>query len=176
MIGFPDTLAGAKTRLRPFTAKDITAQYLGWLNDPIAMRFSNQRFRRHTAETSATYLAGFSGSANLFLAVDSESGRRLGTMTAYRAPRHGTADMGILIGERAAWGQGVGLDAWVTLLAWLLGPAGLRKVTAGTLDCNEPMLAIARKSGMHLEGSRKRQEIVDGIEHDILYFARFAAA
>ena len=80
---------------------------------------------------------------------------------------------GILIGERTAWGQGYGLDAWSSLLGWLLTERGLRKVTAGTLDCNAPMLRLMEKSGMHTEGARRRQEIVKGAEHDILYFARF---
>jgi ribosomal-protein-alanine N-acetyltransferase len=57
-----------------------------------------------------------------------------------------------------------------------LADGGMRKVTAGTLDCNGAMLRLMEKSGMHHEGSRRRQEIVDGREHDILYFARFRDA
>lgn len=167
---------GMKVVLRPFTRADITAEYLGWLNDPITMRFSNQRFRRHNAESSLRYLDGFTDSPNLFLAIDALDGRRLGTMTAYVATHHGTADLGILVGERSVWGQGCGLDAWQVLMNTLLRDAGLRKVTGGTLDCNAAMLAIFRKSGMQLEGRRERQEIVDGGEHDILYYARFASA
>lgn len=168
-------LQGAKVALRPFEAQDITAAYLGWLNDPVTMRLSNQRFRRHDADSSLRYLRSFEGSPNLFLAIDAKDGRRLGTMTAYISPPHGTADLGILVGERSAWGQGYGLDAWRTLMEGLLAH-GVRKVTAGTLACNHGMLAIFRKSGMREEGRRERQEIVDGAEHDILYYARFAAA
>jgi [ribosomal protein S5]-alanine N-acetyltransferase len=167
---------GMKVVLRPFTRVDITPDYLAWLNDPVTMRFSNQRFRRHDAESSLRYLQGFEDSPNLFLAIDSVDGRRLGTMTAYVATHHGTADLGILIGERSVWGQGCGLDAWQALMNTLLRDVRLRKVTGGTLDCNHAMLAIFRKSGMHLEGRRERQEIVDGDEHDILYYARFAGA
>jgi ribosomal-protein-alanine N-acetyltransferase len=166
-------LRGKRVVLRPFSRDDITANYLDWLNDPVTMRYSNQRFRRHDLDSSKRYLASFEGSGNLFLAVDDAIGRRLGTMTAYVSAPHGTADLGILIGERAAWGQGLGLDAWCTLMEQLLRH-GLRKVTGGTLDCNSAMLAIFRKSGMHMEGRRQRQEIVEGAEHDILFYARFA--
>jgi ribosomal-protein-alanine N-acetyltransferase len=166
---------GAKVALRPFRPEDITADYLGWLNDPVTMRLSNQRFRRHDANSSLRYLQSFEGSPNVFLAIDGLDGRRLGTMTAYVSSHHGTADLGILIGERAVWGQGLGLDAWLTLMEVLL-QHGVRKVTGGTLACNHGMLAIFTKSGMHPEGRRERQEIVDGTEHDILYYARFAGA
>jgi ribosomal-protein-alanine N-acetyltransferase len=168
-------LRGSKVVLRPFRADDITPAYLAWLNDPVTMRLSNQRFRRHDADSSLRYLESFTSSANLFLAIDGLDGARVGTMTAYVAPQHGTADLGILVGERASWGKGYGLDAWRTLMEALL-QNGLRKVTGGTLDCNHGMLAIFSKSGMHEEGRRARQELVEGVPHDIVYYARFADA
>lgn len=167
-------IEGARVWLQPFTEADLTPAYLGWLSDPVATRYSNQRFARHTRESSLAYLHSFDGSPNFFFSVRRRNdGLALGTMTAYVALNHGTADMGILIGERSVWGQGYGLDAWSSLLGWLLTERGLRKVTAGTLDCNAPMLRLMEKSGMHAEGARRRQEIVEGAEHDILYFARF---
>lgn len=168
-------LEGRLVELRPFGATDITPAYVGWLNDPEVVRFSNQRFTVHTARSCGNYLAGFAGSPNHFLAiVRRDSGETIGTMTAYISPPHGTADMGILVGDKLVWGGGFGLDAWCTLLGWLLAEAGLRKVTAGTLACNEPMLRLVRKSGMYQEATRAAQEIVGGAEQDILYFARFA--
>lgn len=168
-------LEGQLVELRPFGVADITQTYVSWLNDPEVVRFSNQRFSVHTAESCARYLAGFAGSPNHFLAiVRRDTVETIGTMTAYISPHHGTADVGILVGCKRIWGGGFGLDAWRTLLQWLLGERGLRKVTAGTLACNEPMLRLMLKSGMHLEATRAAQEIVAGAEQDILYFARFS--
>lgn len=167
-------IEGARVWLQPFAQADVTPTYLGWLNDPVTTRYSNQRFSCHTRESSLAYLRSFDGSPNLFFSVRRRGDdRALGTMTAYVTKHHGTADMGILIGERSAWGQGYGLDAWSSLLRWLFAERSLRKVTAGALDCNTPMLRVMEKSGMHAEGARRRQEIVEGEEHDILYFARF---
>ncbi|MCC6247256.1 MAG: hypothetical protein IT499_05810, partial [Rubrivivax sp.] len=39
----PSLLRGRRVRLRPFTAADITDAYIGWLNDPEVVRYSNQR-------------------------------------------------------------------------------------------------------------------------------------
>ncbi|MBI5716563.1 MAG: GNAT family N-acetyltransferase [Burkholderiales bacterium] len=180
----PPLLQGRRVRLRPFTAADITDTYLAWLNDPEVVRYSNQRFVRHTRESCERYFASFdgpAGSANLFVSLRvakpdaSERGEiPVGTLTAYRSLPHGTADVGILLGERAVWGQGIGLEAWRLLTDWLLTTPGLRKLTAGTLACNRAMLTVAERSGMQREGVRRAQEMIDGVPTDIVQFARFA--
>ena len=170
-------LSGHKVSLQRFSEGDITDAYIGWLNDPVTMRLSNQRFLRHDRQSSQRYLANFENSHNQFFSVRNKSnGIAIGTMTAYLSPMHGVADMGILIGDRSAWGQGFGIDAWTMLLHHLLAQPHIRKVTAGTLACNAAMLSLAVKSGMLPDGQRRKQELVDGVPHDILYFAKFADA
>lgn len=167
-------LAGKHVSLRSFAESDITEDYIGWLNDPAVVRYSNQRFVRHTLESCRQYLLSFVSSANMFLAISKISdGKMIGTITAYLAVPHCTADIGILIGNRGYWGKGLGFDAWATLMNYLLGERNIRKVTGGTLNCNVGMIHIMEKCGMHLEAIRKQQEIVEGKAQDALYFAKF---
>jgi RimJ/RimL family protein N-acetyltransferase len=167
-------LTTPRLRLRPFQSDDITAAYLGWLNDPEVTRFSNQRFRQHTAESSAAYLASFVGTANSFLLIEQSSkGRPIGTATVYRSPQHGTADMGLMVGERNCWGQGYGREAWQAVLQALLQEPGMRKLTGGTARPNRAMVRIMEESGMELEAVRARQELIEGQPVDLLYYARF---
>lgn len=167
-------LTGRLTTLRSFTAQDITERYLGWLNDPVVTRFSNQRFRRHDRSTSLAYLKSFEGTPNLFLSMHRlQDGMSIGTMTAYVSLPHGTVDVGIMVGDASAWGRGFGQDAWDTLLGWLARQPGTRKITAGTVAPNAGMQRIIERSGMTLEARRIGQEIIDGKAEDILYYARF---
>lgn len=170
------TLEGAKVRLRAFTEADITDRYIGWLNDPEVVRFSNQRFRRHDWDTSVRYLQGFVETDNLFVAITGkENGQLLGTMTAYVARPHGSVDVGLMLGERQAWGKGIGQDAWNTLCDWLLSAeVGLRKLTAGAARPNLAMVRIMERYRMELEAVRRSQEIIEGKPVDLLYYARFA--
>lgn len=169
-------LRGHRLTLRPFGEADITGQYLDWLNDPLVTRYSNQRFRRHTIESAADYLHAFTDSGNLFLSVRRTVGdEAVGTMTAYFARHHGTVDVGILIGERLAWGQGIGQEAWDAFTGWLLSEGGVRKLTAGCVACNRGMVRIMERSGMVQEATRRAHEIIDGEPQDVLYYARFAA-
>lgn len=171
----PTGVDSPRLLLERFDASCIGADYLGWLNDPVVTRFSNQRFREHTLESSRRYFDSFEGTPNGFYAVKLKAdGRLIGTMTAYVATPHLTADMGIMIGDRRCWGGGFGLEAWSSLLTALL-EGGCRKVTGGTLRANVGMCRIMERSGMSLEAVRARQEIVEQREEDVLYYARFRA-
>lgn len=170
-------LTNPKVVLRPFVRADITDDYIGWLNDPQVVRYSNQRFRQHDRATSLAYLQSFINTPNRFLSiVDRTTDHAVGTMTIYASPHHGTADVGIMIGAAVARGKGLGLAAWTLLLDSLIAEPSLRKVTAGTLACNLAMIRLAERSGMILEGRRTAQEIVDGVPVDILLFGRLRDA
>ncbi|EAT59816.1 GNAT family N-acetyltransferase [Chlorobium ferrooxidans] len=167
-------LCGEKVLLRLFTPADINEVYIGWLNDPEVVRYSNQRFHRHDAESSRRYLATFSDTDNLFMSIHALSdNRQIGTMTAYRFRHHGTVDVGIMIGDRSVWGKGYGQDAWNTFTGWLLSQKEIRKLTAGTSALNYGMIKLMERSGMTFEAVRKAQEIFDGQAADILYYAKF---
>lgn len=155
-------------------SSDITAQHVGWLNDAEVVRHSNQRFVQHTLHSCLRYHAGFEGSANLYASARLQgSDEAIGTLTAYRSVQHGTADIGILMGERSRWGQGLGLEAFTLLADWLATQSGMRKLTCGMLACNHGMLALAQRAGFAREAVRVGQELVDGQATDLVYFARF---
>lgn len=167
-------LEGAKVRLSPFQSSDITATYLGWLNDPRVVRYSNQRFHQHTTETSRRYLSTFVGSANHFLAIcDRNSATLIGTLTIYRNIHHGTADIGILVGDPSTWGRGFGMDAFRSVAEALELSGQVRKLTAGTLALNQGMVRIMERAGFELEATRHGQELLEGQPVDVVYYARF---
>ncbi len=171
------TLFGKHVILRPFCVGDISTDYLRWLSDPEVVRFSSQRFRKHTYDSSLAYLNTFVDSGNLFMAITMAEGQQLvGTITAYCSHHHRTADMGLLIGDRRFWGQGIGLDSWSTLLDYLLYVRSLRKVTAGTVACNFGMIKVMERSGMYLEAVRSKQQLIDQLPQDTLHYAKFRAS
>lgn len=170
-------LRGIKVVLAPFSASDIDETYIGWLNDPDVVRFSNQRFLKHDRESSLRYLSSFEGTNNLFMSARRLSDNCLiGTLSAYVSLPHGTVDVGIMIGDKSSWGMGYGQDAWNTLTNWLLAHVETRKLTAGTLACNYGMIKLMERSDMTLEAVRKAQELVDGRPVDMLHYAKFVTS
>lgn len=165
-----------RLRMEPFSASHLTDRYVGWLNDPDVVRFSEQRHRTHTMESCRAYLASFAGTPHYFWAVvarDVALGH-VGNVNAYVDPNNRVADVGILIGERNVWGCGYGSEAWQAVCGFLLDELELRKVTAGTLATNAGMLGIMRRIGMREDGRRVKHAVVDGQEIDVIYMALFS--
>lgn len=170
-------LCGERLTIRPFIVDDISERYISWLNDAEVVRYSNQRFRRHDQNSVSAYLQSFSDSPALLLAIDERHSKTMiGTMTIYPQYHHETADVGIMLGERSLHGQGYGREAWCLIINWLAEQCRVRKITAGTLDCNLSMVRLMKAAGMHHEATRYKQEIIDGKPADILLFARFSDA
>jgi len=164
------SLVGNRVIVRPFRPEDISASYLGWLQDPEIVRFSNQRFNVHTIDSCKAYLASFSCSGNQFLAIfGREKGEALGTITVYRNLHHGTANIGIMIGERSVWGRGLGSEAFCLVLSALESSRVIRKVMAGTLSVNHGMIRIMEKAGMFREATLHAQEILNSEPTDIVH-------
>ena len=148
-------------------------RYVGWLNDPVVTRYSEQRHRTHTLESCRAYRQSFQDTPHHFWAIvatDTELGH-IGNLNACVDTHNSVADIGILIGERGAWGRGYGSEAWTTVCRHLLCEQGLRKITAGTLSVNIPMLTIMQKAGMTEDGRRVRQALWEGQEVDMIYAA-----
>lgn len=164
-----------RLRLEPFAQRHLTARYVAWLNHPETTRFSEQRHRTHTLESCRAYWQSFENSPHYFwalVAMDDAFGH-IGNMNAYLDPANGVADIGILVGEASARGHGLATEAWLGVCDWLLRGAGVRKVTAGTLVTNAPMLAIMRRAGMAEDGVRRRQYVYSGEEVDMEHGALF---
>ena len=152
----------------------ITDQYVGWLNDPDVVKYSNQRFQLHTLKSCMSYLNSFVDTTNYFLAImENHSGVICGSITAYLNIYHNTADLGLMVGDRSLWGRGYGLEAWELLMRHLGTLKKVRKITGGTLSCNIGMITIMERAGMKLEAVKKQQELVGEVPMDMHYYAKF---
>jgi RimJ/RimL family protein N-acetyltransferase len=160
--------------LIPFSDRFMTARYVSWLNDKETVRYSEQRYKTHSSDSCRLYAASFAGTPHYFWAIVYR-GEHVGNITATVDPRNKVADLAILVGEAAYRGRGIGLEAWKCAMSFLLGAGGMRKVTAGTMAANAPMLGVMRAAGMMEEGRRKAQFLLDGNPVDLVMMAAFAA-
>lgn len=170
------TLETKRLTLTAFADAHLTERYVAWLNDPEVVRYSEQRHRRHTLDSCRDFVRSFAdGPSHLWAIVAKD--RALGHIgninSAVDAPNR-TADVAILIGDRKAWGRGLGAEAWAAVVDFLLGAGGMRKVTAGAMAANAAMVKIMRNAGMTEEGRRRGQFLLDGRPVDVVLTARFA--
>lgn len=168
-------LESANLTIAPFTESDISDRYISWLNDPEIVRYSEQRHRIHTRESCISYLNVVDASPNYFCAIRLKSGgEHIGNILANVDFPNRTADLGILIGERSAWGKGFGFDAWSLLMQELLVNQRYRKVTGGCMSENQGMIAVMKRAGMRHEYTRLRTFLLDGREVDCVHYAAYS--
>lgn len=166
-----------RLRIEPFGEHHLTSRYVGWLADPEVVRWSEQRHDQHTLESCRDYQESFRGTPDMSFAIVAKDPvlGHIGNLTVHVQESHGLADIGILLGERNAWGRGYGGEAWGAVMRALLAEPGMRKVTGGCVAENLAMAMIMRRCGMLEDGRRVRHYVYDGREVDVVYFAAFAA-
>lgn len=164
-----------RLRLEPFSESHLTTRYVGWLNDAEVVRYSEQRHRRHTSESCREYVSAMAASDNHLWAIvhDRSPHGHIGNISAYVDLNNRLADVTILIGERAAWGQGLGGEAWRAVCDHMLG-CGMRKWTGGTMAANKAMLRIMERAGMVPDGQRSDHYLLAGQAMDLVHFAKYA--
>jgi RimJ/RimL family protein N-acetyltransferase len=87
--------------------------------------------------------------------------------------RHYRAQVALLIGSRAHWGQGIATRAIGTVSAHALGPMGLNKLEAGILIGNVASRRAFEKSGYEVEGRLRAHAFFEGAFCDTLLMSRF---
>lgn len=172
----PD-LETARLVIRPFDAtQHLTDAYVGWLNDPAVVRYSEQRHRRHTVDTCRSFVDGFRDSPSLLWAIELKEGaRHIGNIHADIDLNNRLADIAIMIGARDVWGQGFGLEAWTAVLSYLREREDIRKITAGCMASNTAMRTLMQRSGMTPDGIRPAHYVRDGETEDLVYASMFVS-
>ena len=153
----------------------LTERYVGWLNDPEVVRYSEQRHRSHTLESCASYLEWMRASDGLFLSIEVLDGVpcHIGNISvAIDAPNR-AADLSIMIGDKRVWGRGYASLAWSAVINYLLYDVGMRRVTAATMEVNEPMIRLIIRSGMQIDSVRPRHFLWEDQEIGFVAASRF---
>ncbi len=135
-------LKGEKVTLRPLIEllnQENLQKIYTWHKDPeimfwLGLKPVNSSFSkfaswfRNTLEKLGPELA--------FGITDGE-GKLIGRISCYGLDKGGReGEVGILIGEKSLWGKGYGQDALLTLLRYLFGELGLKRVRLRTMERN----------------------------------------
>ena len=166
-----------RIRVRAFTSELITKRYVAWLNDPDVVRYSEQRHQKHSIASCREYFRAFNTSDDLFLAIltNKPSSVHIGNISIAIDVPNLVADIAIMIGDKSFWGSGYGSEAWLIVMRWLLEKAGIRKVTAGTMSVNKPMLKLMKKSGMKIDCIREGYFVWENEEVDMVIASKHKA-
>lgn len=159
-------LQGPRLRLRPVRVADATERYAGWMNDPEVNRFLESRFAHHSPEDLQRFIETAQADPDVvFLALElNDSRRHIGNIKLGPINRrHRLGDIGLVIGEKDCWGQGLATEAIQLLVEHAFRDLGLHKLTASCYANNAGSERAFLKAGFVVEGVRKRHFLCDGV-------------
>jgi RimJ/RimL family protein N-acetyltransferase len=165
---------GRMVGLRQLTPDDVTDRYLAWMRDSEVIGFLESRFLEHTEQSLREYVVGTGGRSDtaLLAIIELERGRHVGNIKIGPLNRHhGTADVGLLIGEREFQGRGYGAEAIRLASRYAFEVMDVRKLTASCYSANVASAAAFRRAGWTEECRRPAQYLGDdGREQDQVVF------
>lgn len=140
-----------------------------WMHDKDVMQFLEARFFDYTLDDLRKYAANFENDPQniLFGIFLNEDNRHIGNVKLGSINKiHGTADIGIMIGDKTCWGKGYAAAAIRLVTKHAFGALDLRKVTAGAYSTNIASIAAFKRVGFVEEGRRKEQICYQGVYVD----------
>ncbi len=155
--------------------RHVTDEYVGWLKDPAVNRYLESRFVPHDTASTLAYVARMHADANaLMLGIRSIAlDRHVGNIKLGPIDRnHGLGEIGLMIGDRSAWGRGIASDAIAVVCEIAARQLELRKLTAGSYASNVGSAKAFEKAGFRVEAIRKDHFLLDGRGEDLLLMAR----
>ncbi len=162
---------GERLYLRPLTSADCGPDYVGWLQDPDVYRYLETRHRAQTAETIRAFVEAVNAKPDehLFGIFQRVGDRHIGNIKiGPMGSVHPIADITLLLGERAIWGQGYGSEAILTASRYAMRSLGMRKLTASMYASNQGSYRAFLKAGFQHEGLRRNHLLLDGAMVDML--------
>lgn len=160
-----------RLRLRRLVPADVTAAYVGWLNDAEVKRFLETRRSMQDEASVRDFVAQKAASANEFLfgIFLLDGGRHIGNIKVGPIhDHHDLADVSLLIGERDCWGKGFAAEAIAAVSRHAFDVLGVVKLSASMYAENEGSRHAFLKAGYVEEGRRRSHYELDGRRSDLV--------
>lgn len=168
-------LQGKRVRLRALERADLPTM-VRWFNDPEVRRRLARVEPMSLAEEERWFDALLRTTTEVVFGIVDDDGAFVGTCGLHRIDwRNRGASLGIVIGDVAHRGRGLGTDAVATLLRHAFANLGLHRVELEVLADNAPAIRCYEALGFVREGARKEARFLDGAFVDLVLMRMLAA-
>lgn len=162
-------LYGERVRLRAIEREDIPT-IVRWFNDPEVRRglliyapmskAQEERWFEGMLDRKDDFIFGVEAPLDGMWA-------HIGNVGLHQIDwKNGAAIFGIVLGEKAFWGQGYGTDAACTMLRFAFDELNLNRIELEVFDDNLRAMRCYEKCGFRREGTRRQAHFHDGAYHD----------
>lgn len=160
-------------RLRPLENSDVDALYL-FKNDPEVANLLGGFSPGLSRLDVETWLSDHRsrGDEILWAIADAETDRCLGHGGLYQIDyRVRSAEFGIVIGDKALWGNGLGGQVTRAVLDYAFDVLNLNRVSLRVLATNERAISLYRRLNFKVEGQLEAAQFKSGMYVDMILMA-----
>lgn len=163
-------LIGDRVYLSPMNPDDAET-YTRWMNDlEIALPLGNAS-EIYSLEKEREALEHLSKANYNFAIVEIQSDKLLGNISLFDINLiHRKAEVGIFIGDKDKWGQGIGMEAMKLILEFGFKIVGLNNILLKVFSFNERAIKLYKKIGFEEIGRRKESYRLNNKWYDECYF------
>ncbi|MFP5341716.1 MAG: GNAT family N-acetyltransferase [Candidatus Limnocylindria bacterium] len=161
---FPDSIVGSRVILRRHVPANLE-RFRRWYSDPEIARLARyQEAPMRAEEIDRFFAVRVLGPEALAMAIhDRATDRLVGTCAFSQLDGdNGSALYHITIGEKDAWGQGMGTEATQLMLDHAFGVLGLHRIALFVFEFNERAMRAYRRCGFVVEGRSRESVFRDG--------------
>jgi len=144
--------------LKKISKKDITIDYINWMNDVEVVQFTEQKYKKHTKKNIVSFIEKTNkDKSSIIFGVFFED-KIIGTIKIGKINKiHKSADISYVIGNKNFWNRGVGTIIVKRVCSFIFKKLKLKKITAGTYSLAKGSQNILIKNGFKLEGVLVKQ-------------------
>lgn len=156
-------IEGSRIRLWPLERHDLLKNYQ-WANDRELIRLAGMNpLPKSVWEIERWYEGVATNPEVKMYSIKTPEGEYLGNIELRDLDlRSGRAEVGILIGERAWWGKGIGTDAIRALCRFAFLDLRMHRLYARVLEINPRARRAFEKCGFQEEGRERQCHFYDG--------------
>jgi RimJ/RimL family protein N-acetyltransferase len=173
MTIFQVFLHGKRLYLRHLLEEDADGPYLAWFNDDQVCYGNSHHVFPFTRDAAVTYIReSLTTKEELVLAIiDANSNTHIGNIALEQIhPIYHSAEFAIVIGDKAFWNKGYGMEAGKLICDHGFSRMNLHRIYCNTFDNNTAMKKLALSLGMTEEGRRKEAAFTQGTYIDVIEY------
>jgi RimJ/RimL family protein N-acetyltransferase len=166
-------LPNKRLNLKVLSSKDISEEYVSWLNNYEIVQFTEQKYIEHNRETVIDFVnRKYNSNLDLLFGIFFDA-RHIGNIKLGPIDfNHRVSDVSFFIGEKNMWGRGLMTQVIEAVVGIAFGECGLDKVTAGAYANNIGSIRALEKNGFLLEGRRVKQILFEGKRIDAVIYGK----
>lgn len=165
-------LIGRRIYLRGLQPDDLRGRYFQWLNDQEVTRWMQRGIFPNTPEAMEEYYRSVvNNPSHLVLAIAlQDDDRHVGNIGLHNIhPVFRSAEIGILIGEKDVWGQGIATEAISLVVDHAFRRMNLNRLWAGAVAPNVASIGAFTRVGFVQEGVARQAYFCEGEYLDVIH-------